>query len=182
MTSDGDHTSAFSRPTASASNIPVPRTPRGRPGETYEAVRTTSFQGLRKHRGENDLHPIDLALKTEKPDLGKLAVQALEAMAAKDDQALTRLSRAVNAKTFEVRQAALMSLEKAFEPASPEAELWALGSQHADVRRLALVRLYHRKLLEPATVRAALRRHSEDADAEVRRIAFLLTLVSHENC
>jgi ParB family chromosome partitioning protein len=148
--------------------------------ETYEAVRTTSFLGLRKQRGDSDLHPIDLALKTEKPDLGKLAVQALEGLAAKDDQALTRLSAAVNAKTFEVRQAALMSLEKAFEPTSPEADLWALGSQHADVRRLALVRLYHRNLLAFPTVQAALRRHSEDADAEVRRMAFLLALSNHE--
>jgi len=182
MTSDGDHTVRL----VAAKLLSASKHPRATIllekglAETYEAVRTTSFLGLRHQRGDSDLHPIDLALKTEKPDLGKLAVQALETLAAKDDQALTRLSAAVNAKTFEVRQAALMSLEKAFEPTSPEADLWALGSQHADVRRLALVRLYHRKLLTPPKVQAALRRHSEDADAEVRRTAFLLALANHE--
>ena len=79
-----------------------------------------------------------------------------------------------------MRQAALMSLEKAFEPASPEAALWGLTSQHADVRRLALIRLYHRRLLGSPKVQSALRWRLEDGDAEVRRTAFLLTLASHE--
>src|SRR5262249_42702101 len=49
-----------------------------------------------------------------------------------------------------------------------------------DVRRLALIRLYHRKLLTSARAQAALRWRSEDDDAEVRRTAFLLMLVTHD--
>jgi ParB family chromosome partitioning protein len=144
--------------------------------ETFEKVRIAAFHGLRKHLGDADLRPLDLALKTGRPELGKLAVQALEPLAAKDDQALTRLSDALNAGTLEVRQAALTSLEKAYDAKSPEANLQALASQHPDVRRLALVRLFQRKLLNLPKVQAALRWRSEDTDAEVRRTAFLLSL------
>src|SRR5207237_1737228 len=43
-----------------------------------EAVRVAALTGLRKHLGESDLRPLDLALKTEKADVGKIAVEALE--------------------------------------------------------------------------------------------------------
>src|SRR5262249_6154564 len=56
-----------------------------------EAVRVAALEGLRKHLGEQDLRPLDLALQVEKADVGRLAVQALEKLAARDDQALTRL-------------------------------------------------------------------------------------------
>ena len=141
-----------------------------------EAIRVEAFHGLRRLLGDNDLRPIDLALKTGKPDVGKLAVQALEPLAAKDDQALARLNQALNAQSFDVRRAALMALENVYPSASPDADIEAFTSQHADLRRLALVRLYHRRMLQEPRVQAALRRRCEDADAEVRRLAFLLTL------
>jgi ParB family chromosome partitioning protein len=141
-----------------------------------EAVRVAALAGLRGILGENDLHPLDLALKVEKADVGKLAVQGLEALAARDDQALARLTSALNASTYEVRQAALASLERVHDPQSPEANLLALTSRHADVRRLTLVRLWQRQLLGPAKVQAALRWRAEDKDADVRRTAFLLSL------
>jgi ParB family chromosome partitioning protein len=145
-------------------------------GNPDEAVRISAFQGLRAQRGESDLRPIDLALKAEKPDIGKLAVQALESLAARDDQALARLVGALNAKTAEVRLAAVVGLESAHGPHSPEANLAALASSHADVRRAALLRLYRRELLAEPAVQSALRRRLEDADPEVRRTAFLLAL------
>src|SRR5262245_31683962 len=141
-----------------------------------EAVRVESFRGLRKHLGETDLKPLDLALKVDKADVGKLAVQALEKLAAKDDQALSRLTEALDVKTWEVRQAALASLENVFGDDSPEGDLVGLGSKHADLRRLALVRLFQRKLLADTKVQAIVRWREEDADADVRRTAFLLTL------
>ncbi len=145
-------------------------------GHPDEAVRVAAFRGLRGHLGEADLRPIDLALKAEKPDVGRLAVQALEGLATRDDRALARLSDALNAKTPEVRQAAVVSLEAAHGPGSPESNLVALGSKHADVRRSALLRLFRRSLLDEPAVQSALRRRSEDADPEVRRTAFLLSL------
>ncbi|WP_165067092.1 HEAT repeat domain-containing protein [Paludisphaera rhizosphaerae] len=140
------------------------------------AVRTAAFEGLRRQRGPADLRVLDLALKAEKPEIGKLAVEALGTLAGKDDQALTRLTTALSAKTPEVRQAALMALESAYPADSPEANLAALGTSHADVRRAALMRLFARKMLGDATVQSALRRRVEDADPEVRRVAFLLSL------
>ncbi len=145
-------------------------------GHRDEAVRVSAFHGLRKHLGESDLRPIDLALKAEKPDVGRLAVQALEALAPRDDQALARLAGALDAKTAEVRLAAVVGLESAYDPRSAESNLDALASTHADVRRAALIRLYRRGLLGEPAVQAALRRRAEDADAEVRRTAFLLSL------
>ena len=82
----------------------------------------------------------------------------------------------LNARTFEIRQAALHTLEKVYESNSPEANLLALQSTHADIRRLALIRLFQRKMLDDSHVKAILRWRTEDEDAEVRRTAFLLTL------
>lgn len=145
-----------------------------------EAVRVAAFQGLRRQLGETDLKPIDLALKAEKADIGALAVKALESLAKRDDQALARLSDALDAKTVEVRQAAVVSLEAAHDPRSPEPNLVALGSKHADVRRLALLRLYRRGLLGDSAVQSALRRRLEDPSPDVRLTAFLLTLHTRE--
>ncbi|HZW33087.1 MAG TPA: HEAT repeat domain-containing protein, partial [Isosphaeraceae bacterium] len=149
-------------------------------GHRDEAVRVAAFGGLRKHLGESDLRPIDLALKAEKPDVGRLAVQALESLAARDDQALARLTAALDAKTPEIRLAAVVGLEAAYEPQSPESNLSALGSKHADVRRAALIRLERRRLLAEPAVQSALRRRLEDPDPEVRRTAFLLSLHTRE--
>lgn len=145
-----------------------------------EAVRLAALEGLRKHLGEQDLRPLELALKVEKADVGRAAVQGLEALAQRDDQALARLTEALGAGTPEIRQAALTSLERVYPGDSPEADLTGLGSVHADVRRLALIRLFQRRLLGQPRVQAALRWRMEDADAEVRRTAFLLTLLARE--
>src|SRR5262249_39840987 len=135
-----------------------------------EAVRVAAFEGLRRHAGPKDLRPLVLALKTGKADVGQRAVQALEALAKKDDQAMARLVEAIDSKSPEVRKAALAGLENVHDSKSPEASLTALNSSHADLRRLALVRLYQRKLLQDAGVQAALRWSGEDGDPEVRRV------------
>jgi ParB family chromosome partitioning protein len=145
-----------------------------------EAVRLAAFEGLRRHAGPNDLRPLTLALKAEKADVGVRAVEALEALAAKDDQAMARLTGTLHANVPEVRRAALASLEKVHGGDSPEASLVALGSPHADLRRLALVRLLQRRLLHDPRAQAALRWRGDDPDPEVRRVAFLLSLHTRE--
>jgi ParB family chromosome partitioning protein len=147
---------------------------------TSEEVRLLAFDGLRRHAGPNDLRPLALALKVEKPDVGVRAVEALEALAAKDDQAMARLTGALHANVPEVRRAALASLEKVHGGDSPEASLVALGSPHADLRRLALLRLLQRRLLHDSRAQAALRWRGDDPDPEVRRVAFLLSLHTRE--
>jgi HEAT repeat protein len=141
-----------------------------------EAVRVAAFEGLRRHLGAEDLRPLDWALQVEKADVGRLAVRALEGLAARDDQALTRLMESLNHNTPEVRQAALAGLERVHAADSPEANLLALTSRHADLRRLTLVRLFQRKMLQHPRAQAALRWRTEDGDPEVRRTAFLLAL------
>src|SRR5262249_1479977 len=53
-----------------------------------EKVRVAAFEGLRRHAGPKDLRPMLLALKAGKADVGQRAVQALEPLAPKDDQAM----------------------------------------------------------------------------------------------
>ena len=101
-------------------------------------------------------------------------------MARKDDQALARLGEALDAKTLPVRRAALASLEKVYDAQSPEANLFALNSKHADLRKYTLIRLFQRKLLGDAKVQAVLRRRAEDSDADVRRTAFLISLFTRD--
>jgi ParB family chromosome partitioning protein len=141
-----------------------------------EAVRVAAFKGLCQHLGEEDLRPIDLALKAEVADVGRLAVRALEKLAPRDDQAMSRLMDALNVKTREVRQAAMFSLEKLHPGESPEANLIALASTHGDLRRLTLIRLFQRKMLNDARVQSVLRWRLEDSQPEVRQTAFLLSL------
>ncbi len=141
-----------------------------------EAVRVAAFRDLQRRAGPASLRPIDLALKAEKADIGKLAIVALEPLASQDDQALSRLTTALDSKIADVRMAALVALEAAYDPASPESNLVALGSKHADVRRGALVRLYRRDRLADPPVQSALHRALEDADPTIRQTAFLLSL------
>jgi ParB family chromosome partitioning protein len=145
-----------------------------------EAVRVAAFDGLRKHAGAKELRPLELALKAGKADVGVKAVEALQELAAGDDQAMARLVGALQERTAEVRRSALAGLEKVHGKDSPEASLAALAAPHADLRRLALVRLYQRKLLDAPRVEDALRRRGEDPDPEVRRVAFLLSLYTRE--
>jgi ParB family chromosome partitioning protein len=149
-------------------------------GHRDEAVRVAALEGLRRQRGPDNLEPLNLALQAAKVDIGCIAVEALQALAQCDDQALALLVQTLNAKTPEVRQAALAALEKVYDAGSAESNLVALYSNHADIRRLALIRLFQRRLLHAPHVAAALRRRAEDSDAEVRRAAFLVSLFGRE--
>src|SRR5207237_333679 len=79
-----------------------------------------------------------------------------------------------------VRVAALASLERIYPADSPEANIVALASTFPDLRRLTLIRLFQRKMLGHPKVQAVVRWRGEDADAEVRRTAFLLSLYMRE--
>jgi len=143
-----------------------------------EKVRVEAFRGLQKHLGADSLKPIDLALKAGKPDVGVLAVAALGPLAARDDQALARLTDALDHAAWDVRKAAIAGLEAVFPAPSPEAGLAALGSKHGDVRAAALVRFFERNQLADPRATAAVRRRLEDDDSGVRRAAFLLTVLA----
>ncbi len=147
-------------------------------GHADGKVRVQVFEGLANQLGRTDFKPIDLALKTNHADIGVRAVKALEPLAKADDQALARLTAALNAPAWDVRKAALAALETVFEPTSPQASLVALTSTHGDLRALALGRAYDRGLLADARVQSAVRRRLEDDDTGVRKVAFLLSVLS----
>jgi ParB family chromosome partitioning protein len=142
-------------------------------------VRLLAFDGLFKPL-RPDLGPIDLALKTNQADVGVKAIKALEPLAKVDDQALTRLVDALDAGTWDVRKSALAGLETVYGTKSPAASLTALGSKQGDVRREALIRVFQRRLLDDPAVQSAIRRRLEDPDAGVRKVAFLLSVLSKD--
>lgn len=153
-------------------------------GAPEEQVRMAALAGLRSLLGAASLRPLELALAQNKRDVGVAAVSALAELAPGDELAMARLVAALDDEPVEVRAAAVSALEvihdaRAGKKApSAEAGITALRSKRADVRRLALVRFYQRKLLDEALVQSALRRHEGDADADVRRAAFLVALMS----
>ena len=143
-----------------------------------EQVRLAALAGLRAHEGDASLRPLELALAAKKRDVGAAAVIALTALAKADDQAMARLVAALDDEPVEVRAAALAGLEELLPTPSAEAVIIALRSRRADIRRLALVRAFQRKLLGVSEILAALRRHEGDPDADVRRAAFLVSLMT----
>lgn len=143
-----------------------------------EAVRRAAFAGLLTHPAETPLKAIDLAFSAGKADVGLAAVAHLEKMAAENDQALNRLEKALNLDLFDVRKQALLTLERVLAADSPQADMLALGSKHWDIRRLALIRFFQRKMLKNALVPAALRNFMEDPQPEVRQTAFHLSLMA----
>ncbi|MDM8515838.1 HEAT repeat domain-containing protein [Desulfobacterales bacterium HSG16] len=143
------------------------------------AVRIKAFEGLRKLLGKTDLRSLDLALSTGKADIGIMALDCLEKLAADDDQALKKLTESIHSNTFEIRRKALLSLESVRPKNSPEGTLAGLKSKHADIRRMGAIRLFQRKMLEKMPVPAALRTLSEDSVPNVRQCAFLLSLTTN---
>ncbi len=163
-------------------------------GAPEEQVRLAALAGLRALEGPASLRPLELSLGKKKRDLGTAAVAALAELSVGregvpgDDQAMARLIGALDDEPVEVRAAAVAALEVIYDGGdgragkkalSPKGGLTALGSGRADVRRLALVRFFQRKLLGEAAVQSALRRHQGDPDADVRRAAFLVAVASH---
>ena len=143
-----------------------------------KAIRVAALDGLRAQLGEKNLHPLKLALDHE--TIGPVAVMALAKLAKSDDQAMTMLMRSLQNKQRETRISAIEALETLYPDDSSEPSLLSLDSKHADVRELAIVRLFQRKLLSEGRVRSALRRAGDDPNESVRKIAFHVSLLSSE--
>ena len=142
------------------------------------AVRIATLAGLRRQHGEDSLHPLELAL--DQPTVGPMAVEALVQLAPRDELAMNLLCKTIHRDLDETRLAAVPALESVHDKKSPEANLIALSSQHADVRKQAVIRMFQRKLLADAQVRSALRRAGDDPDADVRRTAFHVSLFASD--
>ena len=153
-------------------------------GAPEEQVRMAALAALRDLEGKASRRPLELSLAQKKRDIGVAAVTALAELAEADELAMARLVAALDDDPGEVRAAAVAALEALHDARagkkakSAEGGLVALRSKRADIRRLALVRFFQRELLGEAEVQAALRRHEGDADADVRRAAFLVAVMS----
>lgn len=143
-----------------------------------EKVRAEALDGLRRSSGADDLHPLTLAISAERANIGVAAVKALGALAKKDELARQLLVRTLSRNPEEVRRAALLQLESVFAKDSPEPSVIAIKSDKADMRQLALIRSYQRKLLDNSRIAGVVRRSGEDPHADVRRTAFLVALFS----
>lgn len=141
-------------------------------------VRLAALTGLRALRGAADLESLDQGLAAGHADVGVAAVEGLTPLAKKDEDAEARLIGALNHRTREVRFAALAALESLARKADPTPSLAALKSRHADLRGFALLRFHQRGLLSNDQVQGALRKHGEDADANVRLRAFQIAVLS----
>lgn len=145
-----------------------------------EKVRLVAFEGLRNRSGKGDLRPLELALKSGQANVGIAAVQSLEPLARKDEQSRQLLIRSFNNDPEEVRRAALLSFENVVAKDSAEPTMLAAKARKPDTRRLGLIRAYQRGLLDDSRIAGTVRRSGEDADADVRRTAFLVALLSRE--
>ena len=145
-----------------------------------DKVRLVAFDGLRKACGEDDLRPLELAFKSGQANVGIAAVKALEPLAKDDEQSCQLLIRTFNNRPEEVRRAALLSFENIVSEDSPEPTMLASKSKMPDTRRLGLIRAFQRNLLDDSRVAGTVRRSGEDSDADVRRTAFLVALLSRK--
>ena len=109
------------------------------------------------------------------------AVKALEPLAKADDQALTRLVDALDAATWDVRKTARCIARNGVRCEIPRRDPdRGSNSKHGDVRAASLLRSKERWLLDDPAVQSAIRRRLEDADAGVRKVAFLLSVLSKD--
>ncbi|MCP4159147.1 MAG: hypothetical protein GY760_03660 [Deltaproteobacteria bacterium] len=146
-----------------------------------ENLRMATFKGLLKLTGEDNIVTIEKALSAGRADIGVTAVKMLEKLAAKSDQLIVKLFNALQNKIHGVRVQALYSLENIYGKESVDASLKGLQSKFDDIRKLSLIRLYQRKLLDSIEVEAAIHKHCEDESADVRKIAFYLLIMTKTN-
>ena len=145
-----------------------------------KVVRETAFVGLCDKAANDDLAPMQLALDCGHHNVGTLAIERVAKLAAKDEIANQMVVKAISHTLPEVRIAAQLNLESLSDADSPEANLTAIASRQSDSRTLGLVRLYQRKLVEVPRAQAAIRRAYDDRDADVRRHAFLVSVLTHK--
>jgi ParB family chromosome partitioning protein len=143
-----------------------------------EGVRLSALTGLRTHHGATSLDPLHAAIKAGSPDIGVAAVEALQGLAPKNAQAHEALYALVQHRTKTIREAGLFALEALVGTKDAQPSHLAAASQHADLRWLAIVRLMKRDLLTAEGTDALLRRLCADADATVRRAAFIARVAS----
>ena len=146
-------------------------------GSSHSDVRVEIFEGLKAIEGAGNLRLMNATLSKGHKDIGLLAVACLSAISAQRPAALDQLVDALNHDVEEVRFAAFDALEAHHSQTPIDAYVLALKAAKVDVRVRALVRCHERGLLGEPRISALIRRMLEDADATVRRYAFLASIL-----
>ena len=131
----------------------------------------------------SQLHYADLALTSQDIKLSKRAIALLihlqrdsQAIAAQAHRKLTSVM--LTHALPQVRNTALNALEQQESSSEPVALLAALASQHEDLVRSALIRLYQQDLHLLKTVRRQLFVLQQDKRLAIRQTAFLIHVLS----
>jgi ParB family chromosome partitioning protein len=142
------------------------------------SVSLKAFDGLTS-RGSTAIVTIaDTALASGKPELGLRTVDLLKSAAADSQPALDRLIAELNGKSADVRRAAFDALAAYFTDQPMQAVWLGTQSKHADLREYALRSSHGLGLLGSPSCIRLIRRHLNDDAAEVRRMAFVLSLLT----
>ena len=143
-------------------------------------VQLTALAGLRSHEDASSLRPMKRALSIRTNDregkLGRAAIQALETLARGDERALEEIQGALGLEPLPVRLEALNALERIHADEPAQALLFGLNSPFADLRLECLARVYRKEYQNRPNITQALRKMSEDSDAQVRARAFYVSL------
>lgn len=138
-------------------------------GDSHHLVRKAALTGIQKVLAPDVETPLAMALASP---AGDIARAALDELATGGEQARRRIAEALNSSVADVRRYAFTLLEKLSPKGSLEPLLWALSSEHTDIRLGVLDGLA--SAADPR-VRAALGRATESEHPDVRlRAAELL--------
>jgi len=148
-------------------------------------VRELVLDELVKLKSDSLVELYESAIEIGKADIGVSSIEALAKIASdkkrsdgERNQSQSVIAQALNSETVEIRNSAIMGLEKLFEKKSPRANLLTLDSNNPDSKRKGMIRLFQRDLLGDDNAAAGLRRAVEDYDADVRQTAFLVSVLS----
>ena len=147
----------------------------------HGSVRKLAFDALVQRAATGDLYPYEKALATKFADIAELALELLAKLSKTESRAIAPMVQALqNHPNQRVRLLALSLLEKIYGKTSPKASLQALQSEHADLQRAALIRLFQRKLLDDINVKRAILLAQDHDDAQLRHTAFLVSVLSQK--
>jgi len=148
--------------------------------KTHDVIRLAAFASLSK-RAEHSPDPLRHCLKAlETPylDIGELALKELAQKTQVYRQAEQHIVASLQHSHRVIRHLALSLLEQLAPANDPKASLQALQSQHNDLQRAALIRLYQRKLLNNMEVQRTVVLLQDHSDALVRQTALWVAILA----
>ncbi|MEI7894090.1 MAG: HEAT repeat domain-containing protein, partial [Myxococcales bacterium] len=152
---------------------------RERLDDGHATVRSAALAALRKLEPDTPLSPLRAALASRHPDVRIAALQLLAPLFATSPVAAGMIAAHLTDGNAGVRQMALAQLVAIAPPGSSEPLRTAFERGTADVRAEVLVRGAMTGLTLAGDFAPLVGKALDDEDAEVRRVAFVVTAVAH---